>query len=86
MEPKVDTRTIEEVQEALGDLMCKHFRPTSEGLEVTHMLTTDELLHMVNSHAPDLVPPSMFRQAMLGLGYTEKLMDNHFRWLLADRD
>jgi hypothetical protein len=86
MEPKVDIRTFDEVQEALGDLMRKHFRPVSEGRDVSQMLTTEELLHMVNSHSPDLVPPPMFREAMLGLGYTEKLIGNQFRWLLAERD
>lgn len=86
MEATKDTRTIKEVQEALGDLMCKHFRPVVEGEQVFQMLTTEELFHMVNSHSPELVPPSMFREAMLGLGYTEKLMGNQFRWLLGDRD
>lgn len=86
MEEQVDIRTLEQVQEALGDLMCKHFRPVSDGCEVSQMLTTEQMLHMVNSHSPDLVPPKLFRDAMLGLGYTEKLMGTEFRWLLGDRD
>ena len=85
MDKQQDTRSIDKLQEALGDLMLKHFRPVEKEADATQMLTTEQLLHIVNGHSPDLVPPDKFRECMLALNFVERFDSGRFDWLLAER-
>lgn len=85
MDKQQDTRTIEEIQEALSDLMLEHFRPVEKEADATQMLTTEQLLHIVNSHSPDMVPPDKFRECMLALNFVERWDGSRFHWLLTER-
>ncbi len=85
MDKPIEDRTLEQVQEALSELLLAHFRPAPNEQSATQMLSTEQLLHIVNSHSPGLVPPNMFRECMLGLSFDERYINGSFVWLLMER-
>ncbi|HRH68799.1 MAG TPA: hypothetical protein PLB89_04760 [Flavobacteriales bacterium] len=71
-------------REELNGLLAKQFRPSrSEDDVAEHMMSTDELFHIVQSHSPGLIPARELRTMLLELGYKEKYLSDRFVWLLA---
>jgi len=46
------------------------------------MLSTEDVFHLVDTHAPGEVKQHHFRGLMLDLGFKEKYMAQRFIWLM----
>jgi hypothetical protein len=79
----ISEKEQDKILNELRDLLAPQFRPVPKGTTAEHMLTTDEIFHVVDNHAPDLVPKHILRDLLLSLGYEETYLGTQFVWLMS---
>jgi hypothetical protein len=82
MDAQPGSDEVVKLTEKVGDFLRPHFPSTTDPAVATSMLTTAEFHAMLEEHAPEMVPLSMFRDVLVALDYHEHLVGGELRWLI----
>jgi len=77
-----EEQAMVQLAEQVAEVLHPHYAPAADPAEATDMLNTAEVHHLVEDHAPTLLPLVSVREVLMRLNYRQHQIGDELRWLL----